>query len=58
MVAATTTWAQAQTGYVKMCLSQQALTLLAGAKGHAIDLTATVTGTGGKSATTTITLVG
>jgi len=46
-----------QTGSVTVGLFPQALTLLAGAKGHAIDVTETITVTGGKAATTTLTLL-
>lgn len=47
-----------KTGDVTLGLSKQALSLLAGAKNHTIDVTETVTVTGGKTATTPITLIG
>ena len=47
-----------QTGHVRVSLFQPALALLAGAKGHTINATETVTVTGGKTVATKITLVG
>ncbi len=47
-----------QTGHINVVLFPPALALLAGAKGHTINATETVTVTGGKTVRTVVTLVG